>query len=95
MTTLRRTEWGRWRRASRPRGHDFQLDAAVLRQAVLRDVQLGHQLDTQLTTRLADSAAAPLEIQHAVEAVADPEFLFKRFQVDVAGALSTARASWR
>ena len=67
---------------------DLHLDAAVLGQAPFGDVQLGHDLHPgsdgvfQLHRRLH------YLVEHAVNAVADPEHLFVGLQVDVAGALA-------
>ncbi len=61
----------------------LQLDAAVLRQAPLGDVQLRHDLEprrdrvAQLHRRLHHL------VEHAVDAVADAEFLLVRLDVDV------------
>ena len=67
---------------------DLQLDAAVLGNAALGDIQLGHDLQPaddgvlQLDRRLHDL------VQHAVDAVADPHVLLVGLDVDVAGARS-------
>ncbi len=64
-----------------------ELDAAVLRQAALGDVEARHDLDAredrgaQLRRRRLDLA------QHAVDAVAQAERLLERLDVDVGGAL--------
>ncbi len=63
----------------------LDLDASVLGQAPLRDVHLRHDLDTrgqgvlQLQRRLHDF------MQHAVDAITDPEGLLVGLDVDVGG----------
>ena len=70
---------------------EADLDAAVLRQPLLRDVQLGHDLDArgdriaELHRRLHDV------VENAVDAVADAQFLLVRLDVDVARALLDRR----
>ena len=65
---------------------DDQTDAAVLGQALLGDVQLGHDLHAR------DDAGGHLArhgrdvLQHAVDAEADPHFLAVGREVDVGGA---------
>ena len=64
----------------------LQHDAAVLRQPLFADVQLGHDLHArgdgvlQLQRRRHDA------LQHAVNAEADAELFFVRLHVDVAGS---------
>ena len=75
---------------------DLDLDAAVLRQAALGDIQLGHQLQARDDGGLQLARRRLLVEQHAVDAVADAEFLLERLDVDVAGALLDRLArSWR
>ncbi len=70
---------------------EADLDAAVLRQALLRDVELRHDLDArrdrvaELHRRLHDV------VEQAVDAVADAQLLLVRLDVDVAGALLDRR----
>ena len=66
---------------------NLDLDAAVLRQAALGDVQLGHQLQARNDGGLQLARRRFLIEQHAVHAEADAEFLLERLDVDVAGAL--------
>ena len=66
---------------------DLDLDAAVLRQAALGDVQLGHQLQARDDGGLQLARRRLLVEQHAVHAEADAELLLERLDVDVAGAL--------
>ena len=74
----------------------LDLDAAVLRQAALGDVQLGHQLQARDDGGLQLARRRLLIEQHAVHAEADAEFLFERLDVNVAGALLDGLArSWR
>ena len=65
----------------------LQLEAAVLRHALLGDVELGHDLDAR------DDRAVELlgdrlhrRLQHAVDAVLDVHRVVLRLDVDVAGA---------
>jgi hypothetical protein len=70
---------------------ETDLDAAVLRQALLRDVELRHDLDArrdriaELHRRLHDV------VEQTVDAVADAQFLLVGLDVDVAGALLDRR----
>src|SRR5262249_54181979 len=67
--------------------HHAQLDAAVLRQATLRDVELRHDLDAR-HDRGGQAARRRLDVvQHAVDAVADLELVLERLDVDVGGTL--------
>ena len=66
---------------------NLDLDAAVLRQAALGDVELGHQLEAGDDGGLQFARRMLLAEEHAVDAVADAEFLLERLDVDVAGAL--------
>ncbi len=65
---------------------ELDLDAAVLRQALLGDVELGHDLDAR------DERVAQLQrrmhhvVEHAVDAEADAHLLLVRLDVDVGGA---------
>ena len=74
-------------RRSTSRPSDLDLDAAVLRQAALGDIQLGHQLQARDDGGLQLARRRFLVEEHAVDAVADAEFLLERLDVDVAGAL--------
>ena len=70
---------------------EADLDAAVLRQPLLGDVELRHDLDArgdriaELHRRLHDV------VENAVDAVADAQLLLVRLDVDVAGALLDRR----
>ena len=70
---------------------EADLDAAVLRQPLLGDVQLGHDLDArgdrvaELHRRLHDV------VENAVDAVADAQLLLVGLDVDVARALLNRR----
>ena len=66
---------------------DLDLDAAVLRQAALGDIQLGHQLQARDDGGLQLARRRFLVEEHAVHAEADAEFLLERLDVNVAGAL--------
>src|SRR5262249_53123577 len=68
---------------------DAHLDAAVLRQALLGDVQVRHDLDTADDGCLepVDFRRQRLQLQQAVDAVTDAQARLFRFDVDVAGAL--------
>ena len=67
---------------------DADLDAAVLRQALLGDVQVAENLDARNDGRLKalDLRRHRHVLQHAVNAVADAEFVLERFEVNVRGA---------
>ena len=66
---------------------DLDLDAAILRQAALGDVQLGHQLQARNDGGLQLARRRLLVEQHAIHAEADAELFLERLDVDVAGAL--------
>ena len=74
-------------RRSTSRPEDLDLDAAVLRQAALGDVELGHQLQARDDGGLQFARRRFLVEEHAIHAEADAEFLLERLDVDVAGAL--------
>ena len=65
----------------------LDLDAAVLREPSLGDIQLGHQLDARNNGGLQFARRRALTRQHAIDAVADAKLFFERLDVDVAGAL--------
>jgi hypothetical protein len=66
---------------------DLAPDATVLRQALLRDVEPGHDLHTR-DDRGNELAGCPSGlIQHTVDAIADHDVLLARLDVDVAGPL--------
>ena len=60
-----------------------EFDSAVLRQASLGDVQIGHDFDARGQRRSDVLAGRDHFIQHAVNTIAHLEFVFKRFEVDV------------
>jgi hypothetical protein len=64
----------------------LQLDAAVLRHAPLGDVQLRQDLDARCQRRLHLHGRLHDLAQHAVDAVADPDLLLERLDVDVGRA---------
>ncbi len=67
------------------------LDAAVLRQPLLRDVELRHDLDAR-RDRIAHLHRRRHDVvEDAVDAVADAEFLLVGLDVDVARALLNGR----
>src|SRR4051812_19875303 len=66
---------------------ELELDAAVLREAALGDVQLGHDLQTAGDGRLQLHGRLHRLEEHAVHAVADAEVLLVGLDVDVGGAL--------
>ncbi len=75
---------------------DLDFDAAILRQAALGDVQLGHQLQARDDSGLQLARRRLLVEEHAIHAEADAEFFLERLDVDVAGALLDGVArSWR
>src|SRR5665213_930350 len=65
------------------------LDTAVLRHALLGDVETGHDLDAAEDGGLeaVDLGVQRLCLQNAVDAIADAQGTFFRLNVDVAGAL--------
>ena len=67
---------------------DAHLDAAVLRQAFFRDVEMAQNLDARNNGRLElfQLRRHGHFLQLAVNAVPDSEFVLERFQVDVRGA---------
>ena len=65
----------------------LDLDAAVLRQAALGDIELGHQLDARDHGGLQFARRRFLIVEHAIDAIADAELFFERLHVDIAGAL--------
>src|SRR2546427_8758599 len=67
--------------------HEPQLDAPVLRQAPLGDVELRHDLDARHDRRLQPPRRCLHVVQHAVDAVADLELVLEGLDVDVRGAL--------
>jgi hypothetical protein len=66
---------------------ELQLDAAVLREPALGDVELAHDLDAARDGVLQLERRLHLLDEHAVDAVADAELLLVGLDVDVAGAL--------
>ena len=64
-----------------------ELDAAVLRQAALGDVELRHDLDARDDRGLQPARRRLDVVQHAVDAVADLELVLERLDVDVGRAL--------
>ena len=74
-------------RRSTSRPSDLDFDAAVLRQPALGDIQLGHQLHARNNGGFQFARRRVLIDQHAVDAVADAEFLLERLDVNIAGAL--------
>ena len=65
---------------------DAQPDAAVLRQATLGDVEIGHDLDAR-DHRRGEPARRRLDfMQHTVDAVAHDQTVFKRLEMDVGRA---------
>ena len=63
--------------------HHPQLDAAVLRQAALGDVELGHDLDARDDRGLQPARRRLDVVEHAVDAVADLDLVLERLDVDV------------
>ena len=74
-------------RRSTSRPEDAELDAAVLRQAALGDIQLGHQLQARDDGGLQFPRRLFLIEEDAIHAKADAELFLERLDVDVAGAL--------
>ena len=67
---------------------DLEADAAILRQALLGDVQVSHDLDARHDARL-DRLGQRLDrlVEHVVDAEAHAELALEGLDVDVAGAL--------
>ena len=83
-----RARWARWTRGCRWAGRHAQRDAAVLREALLGDVQVGHDLDARDQRRMQRLARADHVAQAAVDAVAHHRMRLERLDVDVAGAVA-------
>ena len=66
---------------------DAQRDAAVLRQALLGDVEPRHDLDARDDQRRHRALGLQHLAQHAVDAEADHESVLERLDVDVGGVL--------
>ena len=66
-----------------PDAGNFDLDASVLRHALLGDVHLGHDLDAADDVRLKVFRRAFHFAERAVDAVADAEFLLHRLQMNI------------
>src|SRR3569832_1510745 len=65
---------------------DAQADAAVLRQAFFRDVELGHDLDARSHERRKHAARLQHLAQHAIDAVTHHQAVFIGLDVDVRGS---------
>ena len=72
-------------RTSTERPAILQADAAVLRQALLGDVQLRHDLDARDHQRRHRALALQDLAQHAVDAEAHHQPVLERLDVDVRG----------
>ena len=81
-----RREWSR--RARPPRGRRPQADAAVLRQALLGDVEPRHDLDARDHQRRHRALGLQHLAQHAVDAEAHHQAVLERLDVDVGGVLA-------
>ena len=66
---------------------ELDADAAVLRQALLGDVQAGHDLDARDDDRLEALRRRDDVVEDAVDAEADRQVALERLDVDVAGAV--------
>ena len=66
---------------------DFDLDAAILREAPLGDIQLRHELEAADDGGLELARRRFLVEEHAIHAEAHAEFLLEGLDVNVAGAL--------
>ncbi len=67
---------------------DAQADAAVLGQALLGDVELGHDLDARDHQRRDAALGLQHLAQHAVDAEAHHQAVLERLDVDVGGVLA-------
>src|SRR5207244_2059434 len=70
---------------------DVQFNAAVLRQAPLGNVEVGHDLDAAGDRALEVPRRRDQLHQHAVAAGADLVFFFKRLEVNVASPVADGR----
>ena len=75
-------------RARRPSGPRPQADAAVLRQALLGDVEPRHDLDARHHHRRHGALRLQHFAQHAVDAEAHHQPVLERLDVDVGGVLA-------
>src|SRR5206468_10639409 len=64
-----------------------ELDTAVLGQAALGDVELGHELDARDQRCLKIAGRRVNVVQDAIDAIAHPQLFLKWLDVDVRGAL--------
>jgi hypothetical protein len=65
--------------------HD--MDAAVLWQAALADIHVGHDLDARRDRRREVHGGLERQVQRPVDTIADPQLPLGRLDVDVAGPL--------
>src|ERR1035441_9707332 len=65
---------------------DFDLDAAILGEAALGNIELGHELEAADDGGLELAGRRLLIEEHAIDAEADAEFLFEGLDVNIAGA---------
>ena len=82
-------ERGRYRRDAQVdvAAGDAQADSAVLRQALLGDIEARHHLDPRGDRRLKALGRRQYVVHHPVHAEAHHHFLFENFNMDVAGAV--------
>jgi hypothetical protein len=79
---------GREKSAGRPCGPGWHLDAAVLRQAALGDVEVGHHLQARDDGRMLLHLGRHDLVQDAVDTQADARAVARDLDVDVAGAVA-------
>ena len=69
---------------------DVQFDAAVLRNAALRDVEVRHDLDAARDRRRKVARRRHELVHHAVHPIPHLELVFERFEVDVRRLVANA-----
>ncbi len=68
--------------------HDWYLDASVLRDALLGDAHVGHDFETTDNGWLQSLRRVVHFLEHAVNAIADPQPFLKRLNMDIAGTVA-------
>ena len=64
---------------------DPHIEAAILRQAFLGDIQTGHQLQTQYQGRRDPNLVQHAFMQHTIDALANTQHLLIRLDMDIRG----------
>jgi hypothetical protein len=79
----RRASSAPWTRAGRSPCPAHAAGCAVLRQAALRDVEVGHDLDPRNHRRGQPLGRRLHIVQHAVDAIPDVQLVLERLDVDI------------